>query len=74
MHIINRWPMACGIVLMLPACVLPQALPFADTPARLAMRGDAQTAQGPFDFGWQLQGDRAVAPLQVFSGSGGVWL
>lgn len=29
---------------------------------------------GPYDFSWQLSGDRASAPLQVFSTPNGVWL
>ena len=29
---------------------------------------------GPYDFAWQLSGDRASAPLQVFSTPAGVWL
>ena len=29
---------------------------------------------GPLDFGWRLSGDRAVAPLQVFSDSRQTWL
>jgi len=29
---------------------------------------------GPYDFAWQLSGDRASAPLQVFSTPTGVWL
>ena len=30
--------------------------------------------QGPYDFGWRLSGEPAVAPLQVFSSAQGVWL
>lgn len=29
---------------------------------------------GKYDFDWQLSGDPAVAPLQVFSGEGRIWL
>ncbi|MCD0504813.1 TrbG/VirB9 family P-type conjugative transfer protein, partial [Bordetella petrii] len=29
---------------------------------------------GHYDFNWQLSGDAAVAPLQVFSGAGRTWL
>lgn len=34
----------------------------------------AVLASGPFDFNWQLSGDPAVAPVQVFSHSQQVWL
>ncbi len=29
---------------------------------------------GPHDFSWRLSGDRAIAPLQVFSSPRGIWL
>lgn len=37
-----------------------------------AWRSDAPAAH--YDFDWQLSGDPAVAPLQVFSGAGHTWL
>src|SRR5690606_3210808 len=37
-----------------------------------AWRSDAPAAH--YDFDWQLSGDPAVAPLQVFSGAGRTWL
>ena len=42
MRITNRWPMACGIVLVLPACVLPQTTPLAGTLLRSTVQGDVQ--------------------------------
>lgn len=35
---------------------------------------DAQIPDGQLDFAWKLSGDRAVAPLQVFSDNSHTWL
>lgn len=36
--------------------------------------GSSQIPRGQLDFGWKLSGDRAVAPLQVFSDNSHTWL
>ena len=76
MCIVTRLPVVCAIVLGLPACVSPGVVPPLDAaPVPVPVYSDGPfVAQGSFDFDWQLAGDRAVAPLQVFSGDAGVWL
>ncbi len=77
MRLVTRLPVICGVVLSLPACMVPQVLPPLDSVPRATeppAHGDPLVAQGPFDFNWRLEGDPTAAPLQVFSSETGVWL
>lgn len=57
-------------VLLLTGCASLRA---DDAPRAEKVIDQASWVEAP-DFGWHLSGDRRVAPRQVFSGSGRVWI
>ncbi|MVW78899.1 TrbG/VirB9 family P-type conjugative transfer protein [Bordetella sp. 02P26C-1] len=61
-----RYAGALLLVLSLVACVTV-------TPATSGW-APGEGAPGHYDFNWRLSGDAKVAPLQVFSGEGRIWL
>ncbi len=55
--------------ILLSGCMGPATRPWpSEQPS------GTQNPSGKLDFGWRLSGDRAVAPLQVFSDSSRTWL
>ena len=55
--------------LLLSGCMGPIARPWPSE-----QPGSTNTPSGKLDFAWRLSGDRAVAPLQVFSDASRTWL
>ncbi len=67
MTIRGTWLMFC--FLLLSGCMGPAGRPWpSEQPS------GTNIPSGKLDFGWRLSGDRAVAPLQVFSDTSRTWL
>jgi len=63
----GTWLMFC--FLLLSGCMGPAGRPWpSEQPS------GTNIPSGKLDFGWKLSGDRAVAPLQVFSDTSRTWL
>ncbi len=67
MTIRGTWLMFC--FLLLSGCMGPAGRPWPSE-----QPGGTNIPSGKLDFGWRLSGDRAVAPLQVFSDTSRTWL
>lgn len=57
------------VFVLLSGCMGPAGRPWPSE-----QPGGTNIPSGKLDFGWKLSGDRAVAPLQVFSDSSRTWL
>lgn len=57
------------VFLLLSGCMGPVGRPWPSE-----QPGGTNIPSGKLDFGWKLSGDRAVAPLQVFSDTSRTWL
>ena len=57
------------VFLLLSGCMGPAGRPWPSE-----QPGGTNIPSGKLDFGWKLSGDRAVAPLQVFSDTSRTWL
>ena len=63
----GAWLMS--VFVLLSGCMGPVGRPWPSE-----QPGGTHLPSGKLDFGWKLSGDRAVAPLQVFSDTSRTWL
>lgn len=71
MQTCRRWVgLAASLALLLAGCVVHDT----QLPELNQARSHTPTVLGDPDFNWHLSGDRRVAPRQVFSDQGRIWL